>query len=275
MSIDRTIDLRHIAREEMEQRDQSMAVRLFGGFAGQGTPEDNWGMDIEFPKWISDVHNKKTGRCFLFGTGPSLVSQLPLLHHMKNEDTWTVNRMRYWGELPFRPDHHVIAEPGPVMSWDGSLNGHYDFPEAVNRIAINWWEVKAKGWLWCPKAPDDIQMRWEGFFDLGDHLPPLPTGWASPLTCAQIAAWLGYTEFYFLGIDTTQTGQAWDPIAGRTAQPRNIRSILECFERAGRDVKRSGRKMYDCTPGGLINAEGALEYIPLEDVLEVTKKEAL
>ena len=78
---------------------------------------------------------------------------------------------------------------------------------------------------------------------------------------------MGFTEIFFLGIDTTQGVQAWDAENGRTRFPRNIRSIVECFERAGRDMKRAGRKMYDCSQGGRINAEGALEYIALSEVL--------
>jgi hypothetical protein len=268
------IQLKELVKEEMSR--DPMSTRIFDGVNGfQGTPEDYWGMPLELPQWLQDAHNRKSGRCFIFGTGPSLVEQKHLLHHMQQEETWTVNRMRHWEGLPFTPTVHCIAEPGPVMEWGRAINHVYDFPEALNRIAVNWWPVTAPGWLWCPKAPDDIQCRWEGYFGTGDFLPPIPTAWASPLTVGQVALWMGYTEIYLLGCDTSQEGQAWDPVAGRTARERNIRSILECAERAGRDVKRSGRKLMDCTPGGRLNREGALEYIPLEDVLEVTKKEAL
>jgi len=151
--------------------------------------------------------------------------------------------------------------------WGQVIWPQYDHDVTINKIAVSWWPITAKGWLWCPKAPDDIQIRWEGWFGTGSALPPLPTGWASPLTVSQIAAWMGFTEIFFLGIDTTQQGQAWDRERGRTVEPRNIRSILECFERAGRDAKRAGVRMMDCTPGGLINMQGALPYTPLQDIL--------
>lgn len=257
--------LKHIWLKE--KKDETMCVRVFNGLEFQGSGANNWGMDIKMPAWLEEAHNTRSGRIFMCGTGPSLIEQLPRLKELKNESTWTVNRAKMWKELPFTPTHHSIAEPGPIIAWGNIIHQNYDFPEAVNRIAVSWWSVQAPGWLWCPKAPDDIQMRWEGFFGLGATLPPLPSGWASPLTCAQLAAWLGYTEIYFLGIDTTQVGQAWDKEKGRTAEPRNIRSILECFERAGRDMKRAGRVMRDCTPGGLVNREGALEYLTLEEAL--------
>jgi hypothetical protein len=245
----------------------SMSVRVFTAFEYQGTPDTNWDMKIEIPQWIHDVHNTRSGKCFIFGTGPSVVKEIDLLPKMVDEDTWTVNRMRLWGDLPFVPTHHVVAEPGPILNWGRQIHDRYDFPEALNRIAINWWEVSAPGWLWCPKAPDDIQMRWEGFFGLSDRFTPLPTGWASPLTAAQLACWMGHTEIYFLGIDTTQVGQVWDIEQGRTAQPRNIRSIMECFDRARADIQLSGRQVYDCSKGGRVNQEGALPFKSLEEAL--------
>ncbi len=102
---------------------------------------------------------------------------------------------------------------------------------------------------------------------LGDHFPPITTGWASPLTCSQIAAWLGYTEFIFLGIDTTQVGQAWDVEKGRTTFTRSIRSIKDSFARARAEIEKAGRTIIDCTPGGLINEEKILEYRDLQEVL--------
>ena len=264
-------DLSHL--RQGDGIEDSFAIRGFSTFDSlDQTAENNWLMeDLPRQDWLESVHNIHQGkRCFIFGTGPSLASQLPLLHHMKDEDTWTVNRMRLWyakGELPFIPTHHVVAEPGPCTNWGKVIMPLYDFPEAENRIALNWWRVDAPGWLWCPKAPDDIQIRWQGFFGLGDHLPPLPTGWASPLTVSQLACWMGYEELYLLGIDTTQEGQAWDVEAGRTLSPRSIRSICESFDRARMDIERAGRKMWDCTPGGLINQRGILEYRDLETIL--------
>ncbi len=263
--IDRRINLKHIAKEEEE--DETRGLRVFDGFDFQGTAETYWDMPLAMPDWVDAVHNTKSGRTFIFGTGPSLVPQLPHLGPMREETTWSVNRMAHWKDLPFTPTYHCIAEPGPVLDWGRIMNPVYAFPSAGQQICVNWWPITAPGWLWMPKAPDDIQMRWEGFFGFDDTLPPIPTGWASPLTIAQIAAWMGFREFYFLGIDTTQTGQAFDPIAGRTAQPRNIVSILECFERARRDIERAGAVVYDCTPGGLINEEGVLPYRSLEEVL--------
>lgn len=260
-------NLRHLITEE--DVDPTMAMRSFNSRRQFKEPSDNWNMGIETPAWVMDIHNKYTGRCFILGTGPSLAGQLPLLRHLNGEHTFTCNRMRSWGELPFVPYVHCITEPGPVIDFGRLIAPKYDFPEAQNRVACMWWPVRAKGWLWLPKAPDDIQVRWQGCFGMDETLPPLPSAWASPLTIAQFALWMGFTEIVLLGVDTTQEGQAWDPIQGRTQKARNIRSILECADRMRSQIWLGGRKIWDATPGGRMNKEGVLPYRALEDVLEV------
>lgn len=253
-------------------------VRVFNGlFTKLNTPEDDWGMDIEWPQWIEDVHNTAAShRCFVMGTGPSLTKQADLLPHLANEVTFTVNRMRKFKDtLGFFPTHHVITEPGPVVGFGNHIAPVYDFPEAQNRIAAHWNVVTAPGWLWCPKAPDDIQVRWQGTQGLGERLGPIPTAWGSPFTIVQLALWIGFEEIYMLGVDTTQTGQAWDVERGRTKNPRNVISTLECVDRMRRDIQRSGRVIYDCTPDGRINQEGVLEYRDLEGVLSHTAVHSL
>lgn len=258
--------LRGKRKEQYILPDKGM--RLWNGLDDQPAVENNWNGTITQPEWVIKAHNTRNGRCFILGTGPSLVQQTALLPRLKDEQTWTVNRAyRFADQLGFKPTHHIISEPGPVLDWGRCIHPVFEFPGALNRIAIHWFPCNIPGWLWCAKAGDDVQIRWQGFMGLGPTLPPLPSGWASPLTCAQLAAWLGYSEFYFLGIDTTQVGQAWDVERGRTAQERSIYSILECFERAAHQIKKAGRKIYDCTPGGRVNKEGVLEYIPLEEVL--------
>ena len=65
------------------KRDDSMGYRIFSNLNIPDDPRDNWGMDYVSPSWINDVHNTHVGdRCFIFGTGPSLIDQLPLLQDM-------------------------------------------------------------------------------------------------------------------------------------------------------------------------------------------------
>lgn len=263
-------NLMHILKPDEREREM-FGIRAFSTWMQAANPADNWGMDYGMeipPPWLKAIHNQYAGkRCFVLGTGPSLVAQLPLLAKLKDEFTFTCNRAAKWEELPFTPFVHCVTEPAPVIAYGEAINPLYDFPGAQNKIACIWWPVWAKGWLWAPKAPDDIQVRWSGTVGMGDTLPPVPTAWASPLTITQIALWMGFSEIVLLGVDTTQQGQAWDAVQGRTAKPRNIRSILECADRMSRDIWRNGRKLYDATLGGRMNQEGCIPYRPLEDIL--------
>lgn len=257
--------LRHIHDQAVPD---DRVIRIWDALDDDRCPENCWGMDLQQPEWVSKVHNTQTGRVFILGTGPSLLKEREILPFLVKEQTWTVNRANFIDYLGFKPTHHSITEPGPILDWGRMIHPYYDFPGALNRIAVHWFPITAPGWLWCAKAIDDIQIRWHGFFGLGESLPPLPTGWASPLTLCQLAAWLGYTEFYFLGVDTSQGGQAWDPKSG-TRQARSIVSIMECFDRARAQIEKAGRKIYDCSDGGRLNQEGILPYVALSEVLGV------
>ena len=252
----------------LEER-KDMGIRIFSNLNLPDDPATNWGMeDLGDLPWLDEVHNTMKGQmCFLIGTGPSLIDQLPLLKYLNNEYTFTCNRLNKWKERPFSPWLHCVTEPNPLVAWGAGVGPLYEVKDAVNWVACCWSRVTAKGWNWLPKAPDDVQVRWQGTFGMDDHLPPIPTAWASPLTISQLALWMGFDELYFLGNDLTQMGQAWDREQGTTKFPRNIRSIMECADRINRDIWRRGRKVYDCTPYGRMNEEGVMKYISLEEVL--------
>ena len=254
---------------KLDQIEADKGIRAFSNWLfGAENPDNNWGLEYLMPQWLEETHNKYSGRCFLMGTGPSLASQKALMSRLVGEYTFTCNRMALWNDLPFKPFVHCVTEPQPFLEWGIRIIPLYDYPGAQNKVACIWWPTSVPGWLWCPKAPEEIQIRWQGFYGLKQKFSPLPTGWASPLTIAQLAAWMGFREFYFLGIDTTDKGQAWDVEHGRTVFPRNTRSILECFERARIDIQLAGAKVYDCTPGGRVNQEGILQYVELGDVVK-------
>ena len=87
------------------EQDDTMGIRVFDSLdVEENWPTANWGMEFEQPEWLKDVHNKYVGeRCFLMGTGPSLIEQLPLLEQMKTEYTFSCNRMKMFQGLPFTP----------------------------------------------------------------------------------------------------------------------------------------------------------------------------
>jgi hypothetical protein len=235
-----------------------------------------WGTPLEQPQWVLDLHNSYEGtRAFICGAGPSLQGQAEYLELLNDELVFTCNRLPQWAECPFIPAYHCITEPQALLH-----RHQFDCPQwpETQKLAVHWSPtftkgglkaVESDGWKWVAKAPDSEQVRRQGFWGMGEELPPIPTGYTSPLTIAQVAAWLGVSEIYFLGIDTTDAGYVFNKDHKRNVHPRTIIGITECFVRARQDFEDAGRRMYDCTPGGLINSLGILEYVPIEDALGV------
>ncbi len=222
---------------------------------------------------MQDMHLDKKG--FFIGGGPSLLEQFDLLPELENHITFTCNRMNQWDDCPFTPDYHCITEPAAVEKADFF---YWDRP-GIKHIATHKKQLpesaKRQGWIWINKMGDGQQLRWQGFGGLDDELEPIRTGYTSPLTIAQLGAWMGIRNFYFLGLDMKPIGYAWNPTFERReltldkgTSERIRKGLREAFTRAYNDVTNSGRSMYDCTPGGGLNKEGILPYKKLSEVLK-------
>jgi len=115
-------------------KDPTMVVRGFSGWLYDEERADiNWLLTDPTPPWLEDVHNKYSGRCFLFGTGPSIVKQLSLLKTMGDEYVFTCNRMKRWEDFPLNPFVHCVTEPQPFLEWGTTIVPDYDHPRAQNR----------------------------------------------------------------------------------------------------------------------------------------------
>ncbi len=239
------------------------------------------------PQSIRDLHNTCSGRVFILGNGPSIRDQLPLLHKLKGEATFGCNTLLSWKELPFTPTYYGVTDIN-----DASVLNRVVYPEAEGmvRFHIGWageQYPRNEAFIWIEKAHDSIQIWNSGFAGLRDELEIVPTGRTTPLTNAQVAAWLGYREFYFLGIEQTTTGYAHAPNSSenglrglvRNDHPRIYNGVALNFAKAVADVESVGGTMMDCTPNGLLNDTGrdgirrgiqrkaVLKYVPLEEVL--------
>jgi len=237
---------------------------------------------------LNERHNTCSGRIFILGTGPSLIEQLPLLAKLENEATFTCNTIFAWKELPFTPTYYGLSDVYDQKAID---NLALTIPAETEAFNVQWpGHYNNERFMYVEKAHDSHQVRKDGFAGLNDILPPLPTGRTTPLTLAQLAAWFGYREFYFLGFEQTR-GYCYGPdlIASGIQKvpfpidknPRYRIAVQHCSWRMRQDVEAVGGKVIDCTPGGLLNrTQGAevkhglppfvppLEYMELADVLE-------
>ncbi len=233
---------------------------------------------------MSDIlylHNVFKGRVFMVGNGPSLLGQQDLLAKLQGEYTYCCNGAYLWKDMPFTPKFYGISSN--KRHYMEGVNNRQDW-RAVMKFMLkkaypsyglrdDWTWVAGNFGLWM----SDI-----GFKGMGESLPVLPHGRATPLTQAQVAAWMGFTEFYFLGVDETRRGHVYateGPLAerrkdGGMGDPLterewllNEQATLTSYERARENIEAVGGRIYDCTPGGRLNREGILPYAELNDVL--------
>lgn len=225
---------------------------------------------------ILDMHNTKSGRVFILGNGPSLLDQD--LTKLRDEATFCCNGFPTWKDRPFDPTYFGVTDIYAQHYLDDRV-----FPEVdMMRFHISWpgdHYPTNDAFIWVEKAAESVHMDVEGFAGCGSGLPPIPTGRTSPLTNAQLAAWMGYREFYFLGIEQTR-GYAYDINAvtghrGRLfpidSNPSYRLAIKRCGRRMREDIEAAGGKVYDCSLGGILNITGMEIHgaagIPAEDIL--------
>jgi hypothetical protein len=197
------------------------------------------------------------------GNGPSLLECD--LSNMKDEATFCCNSFFKWEERPFDPTYYgvtdiyvrkVLNEMADLCDGSDAIKFHTGWPD--ERYPRN------DAFIWVEKAAENVHMDVVGFVGLDSDLPPVPTGRTSPLTNAQLAAWMGYREFYFLGIEQTVLGYMHDPLAGNTAvsgipknwNPKIFLAVQRCAHRMRADIEAVGGVVYDCTPWGLLNPTG-------------------
>lgn len=235
---------------------------------------------------LESLHNTKSGRCWMMGVGPSMLTQIEYMDALADEDTFTCNRMPLWNDLPFVPTYYGITEPynaEKIAYYDEMTQEHWPCPDPL-RFVVHPEPIDLDGWIWVPKEFDDgpMTMRRDGIVGTGETLPRLKTGRHSPLTLSQVAIWMGYREIIFIGIDFSQAGYVFDITAdpGNTVTHRAIRGAQESHVRAYVDFTAAGGQMWDCTPNGPMNSVGRrnvrgvrplngkpIPYKPIEELL--------
>jgi hypothetical protein len=227
---------------------------------------------------IGTLHNQFSGRIFMLGTGASLLNQG--LHCLTGEQTFVCNGFPKWADRPFSPTFYGVSDIVTTKPFSelpiGSLDTRYKFNVQWASRA----EVHDPRFIFVEKAPDNIQVHSHGLVGMTDTLDPVPTGRTTPLTLVSVALWMGFREFYFLGVEQ-YGGYVYEPDATRTMQghlmerhERYYKAIQRCFARARADVEAVGGRIVDCTPGGFLTGRcpelpgsAVLPYERLEDVL--------
>ena len=202
-----------------------------------------------------EMRNTHHGRIFILGNGPSLLRQLKFLGGLKSEATFGCNYLLDWKELPFIPTYYSITDEHPIKA---PLWTYPEVGDKMFRIYGSKERCVHPMWHWWPMYSDKHRVENEGmagFMGLSGEgeWGCLRTGWCCPNTNVQIAAWLGYREFYFLGMDTTPVGYIYNPTEVRKSFPRMFGGIQRSVRRTRQIIEANGGKIYDCTPLGWLN----------------------
>jgi hypothetical protein len=205
-------------------------------------------------------HNIAEGRIFICGNGPSLLLQFPLLYALQDEATMTCNGMPKWDDLPFEPTYHSATDI-PLHKWLDNIKG----PQWNNthRFAFQRpGQEEHEEFYTVPTVMDSMQVHSYGMACMGNEFEGMRTARTTPLTIVQFAWWMGYREFYMLGIEQTR-GYAWNPaqtmsITGRSEfpidkNPKYLLGIQKCAKQMVIDIESHGGHIYDTTPNGFLN----------------------
>ena len=184
----------------------------------------------------------------------------------------------YHYDWPFEPDFYAINSR-KRFSIEPATQAFPNTAKFLVKKVEPSYELPPR-WTWI-LGKYEYLMGDRGFEGLGDELGVLPMGTSSPLTFAQIAAWMGFTSFYMLGQEQTRSGHVYatsGPLAGRLTEGGRGRELTEkewvqteqrtfdAYARARKDIEAAGREMFDCTPGGRLSADGILEYRDIKDL---------
>ena len=211
---------------------------------------------------------KYSGRIFLVGNGPSLLSLTEAqIGALNREYLFMGSRYFEWKGATLTPSFYIVSERRQTVDF---LDGrHAAIRAAEARFWVDW-QPPPDGWVRIPHPPSEahnvtnfglfggLEGQCQDGVDPGH--PHLHHGKCTPLAALQVAKVMGFTTFYALGCESTPAGEVYDLNRHRSMHANGIeRGVFA----TAKDV------LVDCTPGGMLALErgGPLRYAPLDDVL--------
>lgn len=140
-------------------------------------------------------------RCFLIGNGPSLRAEDLTVLHEKGEICFAFNRIyNIFKQTPWRPTFYISQDEKMLGGCVDAVNGH-EMGTKFIPIQMRWWH--------------DIHVREAQEFNIihQNTDDPLTFGFSDDITkgiynsstgmytAAQIAAYMGFSKIYFIGVD--------------------------------------------------------------------------
>lgn len=215
-------------------------------------------------------------RCFIIGNGPSLsIQDLDVLHE-HGEICFGVNKIYLaFYETAWRPDYLCVSDPNMISVCDPYIDR--SIYKTVFYVDDYHWtqNKKVEGVEYIHLIQDDYGNNYPGFSD--DITKGVFWGFSVVYDiCLQLAAYMGFSEIYFLGVDHSFTKDVTDiknhfsPTYYNEEDRKLYRKynmtdarremISRAYEKAEIYSRTHGFRIYNATRGGKLEAFERIEF---------------
>ena len=230
---------------------------------------------------MKKLKGKYTGqRCFIVGNGPSLTVED--LEKLKGEITFGSNRIfTIYGKTDWRPTFYANQDQVVLENMLAELNetveqSELSFMSAHNYALCGEQLKKFDNVLWMAKRFSPPHNNRYGFS--GDVSKEVIEGLTITYTCIQIAAYMGFSEIYLLGIDhnypieidddgnivkNDDSVKAYFGDAMVSMSDINLPKVVEmtrAYISAEKYSKENGFRVYNATRGGKLEAFERVDF---------------
>lgn len=203
-------------------------------------------------------------RCFIVATGPSL--SLDDLNCLKKsgEITISMNSIHsLFDKTEWRPDFYVILDARGIDKWKDIINtlpvdykfiadSSIDYDYNSENLYI-WHNITAAKIFECPQFSEDFSVK-------------VFNGGTVTYSCMQLAAYLGFSEIYLLGVDfnysVNHKNHAGDDEVqrGEAYYSQSDIIVLKAYEEAERYSQNHGFRIYNATRGGKLEVFERVDF---------------
>lgn len=150
-------------------------------------------------KKLKDRYNGK--RCFLVGNGPSLRAEDLTVLHKNNEITFGFNRIyNIFDSTPWRPTFYISQDEKMLAGCIDNVSA-MDLSHKFIPIQMDWYfDLKVNNAINFKIMPQVSENPAEYLFS-DDAAQCLYNSGTGMYTAAQLAAYMGFKEIYFIGVD--------------------------------------------------------------------------
>lgn len=151
---------------------------------------------------LAALRNRYAGkRCFLIGNGPSLRAEDLTKLHEHGEVTFAFNRVyNIFDQTPWRPTFYISQDEKMLMGC-AEIVDRLELPTKLMPVQLKWYygiDIHDAVYFNMNWQHKDDPMDYSFSDDISNEIHCASTGM---YTAAQMAAFMGFTEIYLIGVD--------------------------------------------------------------------------